>query len=223
MHAQKRSNNRHSVRALQGRGAQQRKLGCRQQRLLKLLDEQGAVPLDQLARFIGKPRARIEASLRGLQLFGLIEQRRFLAGDAPWCWLSRQGLRVAGGQHRYTVPNVKSLSHRRAINETRLFLSGRAPGGIWSSERAIHGVPGSADHVPDALFEIDGERHAVEVELSRKPPCEVAEILDHHSLRYDAVIYFCGPRTYRLMKRVQAEGRWPKLIVKQLPGRGYSC
>src|SRR4029077_12134334 len=110
----------------------------------------------------------------------------------------------------------------RAITEIRLFLSKRAPQGVWKSERAIHGVPGTADHVPDAVFEIDGERHPIEVELSRKSPREVARILDRHSRRYDAVIYFCGPRTYGVMERIQAEGRCPKLRVRPVPWSG-SC
>jgi len=222
MHAQKQSNSGHLARGFRGEGAAVQKVGRRQRELLELLSEQGAVPFDQLVRFLGCKRSRVEGSLRGLEQRGWIEKRQFLAGDARWFWLSRKGVGLAGRAHRYTVPNVRSLPHRRAINETRLFLCDRAPAGRWSSERAIHGVAGSADHVPDAVFEVSGERHAIEVELSRKPPREVAEILHQHSLRYDAVIYFCGPHTYRLMKRVQAEGRWPKLIVQQLPRRGSS-
>lgn len=222
MHAQKQSNKGRLARGLRSEGAGAQ-LGRRQRELLELLAEQGAVPFDQLVRFLGCRRSRVKDSIRGLERCGWIERRRFLAGDAEWFWPSRKGVGVAGGAHRYTVPNVRSLPHRRAINETRLFLCNRAPAGHWSSERAIHGIAGSAEHVPDAVFELGGERHAIEIELSRKPPREVAEILDQHSLQYDAVIYFCGPQTYRLMKRVQAEGRWPKLVVQRLLGRGSSC
>jgi hypothetical protein len=222
MHAQKQSNNGRLARGLRGEGTEEQKLGQRQRDVLELLSEQGAVPFDQLVRFLACKGSRVKDSMRRLQRLGWIEQRQFLAGDAQWFWLSRRGVGVAGRAHRYTVPNVRSLPHRRAINETRLFLCERAPAGRWSSERAIHGVAGSVDHVPDALFEVDGERHAIEVELSRKPPREVAEILDQHSLHYDAVIYFCGPRTYNLMKHLQAEGRWPKLHVRRVP-RSESC
>jgi hypothetical protein len=222
MHAQKQSDKGRLARGLRREGAAEQKVGARRRELLELLSEQGAVPLDQLVRFLGCKRSRVKDSIRGLDQHGWIEQRQFLAGDARWFWLSRKGVGVTGGTHRYTVPNVRSLPHRRAINETRLFLYERAPAGRWSSERAIHGASGSAEHVPDAVFEVGGERHAIEVELSRKPRRELAEILDQHSLKYDAVIYFCGPQTYRLMKRVQAEGRWPKLIIQQLPRRGSS-
>ena len=207
---------------LRSEGAEEIKLGRRQRELLELLSEQGAVPLDQLVRFLGCKGSRVKESMRRLGRLGWIEQRQFLANDSEWVWLSRKGVGIADGSHRYTVPNIRSLAHRRAINETRLFLRDKAPTGRWSSERAIHGVAGSAEHVPDAVLEVGGERHAIEVELSRKPPREVAEILDKHSERYDAVIYFCGPQTYGLMKRVQTEGRWPKLHVRRVPRSG-SC
>ena len=79
-----------------------------------------------------------------------------------------------------------------------------------------------SDHLPDAVFEIGGERHAIEAELSHKGHHEIRLIVAQHSNRYDAVLYFCGPRTYNLMKRVQAEGRWPKLIVRRVP-QGEPC
>jgi hypothetical protein len=222
MHAHKQSNNGRLARGLRGEGADEQNFGHRQRELLELLSEQGAVPLDQLVRFLGCKRSRVKVAIRSLEERGWIEHRQFLAGDTQWFWLSRKGVGVTGGAHRYTAPNVRSLPHRRAINETRLFLCDRAPAGRWRSERAIHGVAGSTEHVPDAVFEVGGERHAIEVELSRKPPRDIAEILDQHSRRYDAVIYFCGPRTYRLLMRVRAEGRWPKLHVRRLPRSG-SC
>jgi DNA-binding Lrp family transcriptional regulator len=219
MHAQNQSKTgRPSQGHCDGGCGEEVQLGRLQRELLELLSEQGAVPFDQLVRFLGCTRSRALSSRRRLQRLGWIEGRLFLVGDAEWFWLSRKGVGIAGGAHRYTVPSVRSLPHRRAINETRLFLRDKAPAGRWSSERAIHGAAGSVEHVPDAVLEVGGERHAIEVELSRKPPREVAEILDKHSERYDAVIYFCGPQTYGLMKRVQAEGRWPKLHVRHVPG-----
>ncbi len=109
------------------------------------------------------------------------------------------------------------LAHRRAVNEIRLYLAERAPTGRWLCERAVFRQRDPNDHLPDAVFEIDGERHAIEAELSHKRNHEIHRIVAEHSDRYDAVIYFCAPRTYNLMKRVQAEGRWPKLIVRRLP------
>ena len=109
------------------------------------------------------------------------------------------------------------LAHRRAVNEVRLHLAERAPRGRWLSEREVFKRRDPNDHLPDAVFEIDSERHAIEAELSHKGRHEIRQILAQHSNRYDAVIYFCGPSTHGMMERVRAEGRWPKLIVRRLP------
>ena len=71
--------------------------------------------------------------------------------------------------------------------------------------------------IPDAIFEVNGERHAIEVELSNKTKRRLRHTLEERSARYDAVIYFCGPRTRKLLDDAKGEGCWPKLIVRGLP------
>lgn len=186
-------------------------------RALRLLSEQAAIPLDQLARFLGGSLADAVALVQGLDAAGCIENRRFLVRDHPWFWPSRRGARLAGTGFPYKAPDVASLAHRRAINEIRLHLADRAPQGRWLCERTVYRRRDPNGHLPDAVLEIDGERHAIEAELSHKGNREIRQIVAQHSDRYDAVLYFCAPKTYRLLKRVQAEGRWPKLIVRRLP------
>lgn len=184
---------------------------------LRLLSEQVAIPLDQLARFLAGSPADVAGIVRGLEEAGWVERRCFLVGDCPWFWLSHRGVARAGTGFPQRQPDVAGLAHRRAVNEVRLHLCERAPRGRWVCERAIYRRRDPAEHLPDAVFEVDGERHAIEVELSRKGNREIRRIVAQHSDRYDAVLYFCGHSPYRLLKRVQAEGRWPKLIVRRLP------
>jgi hypothetical protein len=66
---------------------------------------------------------------------------------------------------------------------------------------------------------VRGERHAIEVELSAKTRSAYTRILSENSARYDAVIYFCSPETKRLLLRIRKDENWPKLIVRNLPGR----
>ncbi len=190
--------------------------------ILRLLSEQAAIPLDQLARFSGRSPASAARLAQGLEAAGWIESRRFLIRDHAWFWPSRRGAALAGTGFSFNSPDVAILAHRRAVNEVRLQLRQWAPQGRWVCERAVLRRRAAGDRLPDAVFEIEGERHAIEVELSRKGDREIREIVARHSERYDAVIYFCGRRTYRLMKRVQAEGRWPKLAVRRMPGAS-SC
>lgn len=189
-------------------------------RALRLLSEQGAIPLDQLSRLLGLSLPEAVAVLQRLDAAGLIEHRRFLVRDHPWFWPSRRGARHAGTGFHYQRPDVAMLAHRRAVNEVRLHLAERAPLGRWCCERAVFRRREPDDHLPDALFEIDGERHGIEVELSRKRDREIRQIVTTHGNRYDAVVYFCGPRTYRMMRRLAGEGCWPKLIVRRVPEAG---
>ena len=194
----------------------------RREEALRLLSEQAAIPLDQLGRLLGIPlESAVQIALR-LDQAGLAESRRFLVRDYPWLWPSRRGARLAGTGFAYSVPDVALLAHRRAINEVRLHLAARAPQGRWVCERAVLRRRDPEDHLPDAVFEIDGERHAIEAELTSKRDREIHRIVAEHSNRYDAVLYFCGPLPYNLLRRVQAEGRWPKLVVRRVP-EGEPC
>jgi DNA-binding MarR family transcriptional regulator len=196
--------------------------GDQQLRALRLLSEQVAIPLDQLARFLCLDLGATVRVAQQLDEAGLVETRRFLVRDYPWLWLTPCGVRKAPTGFPYREPDVASLAHRRALNEVRLYLAERAPDGYWVCERTVYRQRDPEDHLPDAVFEIDGERHAIEAELSNKRNHEIRRIVAEHSNRYDAVLYFCGPYPYRLLKRVQAEGRWPKLAVRRLP-EGEQC
>jgi hypothetical protein len=189
---------------------------------LRVLSEQAAMPLDQLTCLLRISLADTVALLHRLDEQHLIEHRRFLVRDHPWFWPSRRGSRLAGTGFPYRPPEVSMLAHRRAVNQIRIHLAERAPQGRWLCERAVFRRRDPTDHLPDAVFEFDGERHAIEAELSPKRRHEVRRILAQHSNRYDAVVYFCGRRTYNLLRAMQAEGRWPKLVVQRLP-EGRSC
>ena len=191
--------------------------------LLALLAEQGAIPLDQLARFCDRSLEATVHALQKLEREGCVEHRRFLVRDFPWFWSSRAGMQRSETGFAYHRPDVAAIAHRRAVNEVRLRLAAKAPQGRWVCERTVWRQRDPSDHLPDAVFEIDGERHAIEAELSCKHNPEIRRIVAEHSNRYDAVLYFCGPYPYRLLKRVQAEGRWPKLVVRRLPQGEEPC
>lgn len=190
--------------------------------VLRLLSEQVAIPLDQLARFVDCSLGRAVELMQSLENAGCVRHRRFLVRDMPWFWLNSRGARLADTGFVASAPDVAMLAHRRAVNEVRLHLAERAPEGRWVCERTVFRQRDPEDHLPDAVFEIGGERHAIEAELSLKRNDEIRRIVAEHSNRYDAVLYFCGPRPHRLLKRVQAEGRWPKLLVRRLP-EGKPC
>ncbi len=199
------------------RGSRYREPSAAEVTVLRLLSEQGAIPLDQLARFLGVDFGQTMAVVAGLEAAGCLESRRFLVADYPWFWPSFRGLQFAATGFAAKTPALWGLAHRRAVNEVRLYLRRRAPQGRWICERQVKRMRDPRDHLPDAVFEIGAERHAIEAELSPKSPEEIRQIVAEHSDRYDAVVYFCGPETHTFMKRVKAQGSWPKLVVRRLP------
>lgn len=186
--------------------------------MLGLLCEQVAIPLDQLARFLNCARRDAARTVEGLREAGCIAQRRFLADEEAWIWATRRGAALSGTGLEYRTPTVRWLTHRRAVNEVRLHLAEREPDGRWICEREV-GQAGEVDlPKPDGVFEVGGERHAIEVELSRKSRPVLRSILASHSRRYDAVVYFCSPQTRGLLEEVRRRERWPKLLVRDVPG-----
>jgi hypothetical protein len=185
--------------------------------VLRLLDEQVAIPLDQLARFCASGEAATLALVRELEAAACVEVGRFLVDQPPWVWLRSRGARLVGAPFGARTPAALLLAHRRAVNEVRLRLAERAPQGRWLCERTVYRRRDLDDHIPDAVFEIGGERHAIEVELSNKGERRTRLNVAEHSARYDAVIYFCGPQTRGVLERVGASGQFPKLLVRALP------
>ncbi len=185
---------------------------------MRLLSEQGAIPLDQLARFLGGSLGEAVALLQGLEEAGCVEHRRFLVRDHPWFWPSRRGAVAAATGFHYKVPDVAFLAHRRAVNEVRLHLADRAPQGRWLCERTVYRRRDPNDHLPDAVFEIDGERHAIEAELSRKRDREIRRIVAEHCkpLRRGPLLL----RPLHLQPAEAAAGRGPLAEAGRAPGAG---
>jgi hypothetical protein len=187
---------------------------------LCVISEEGAMPLDQLARFLAADRSQAEALVDEFTAKRFVRQKVFFEGDAPWVWLTRKGASKAGTglAHRGYPPDHAYLNHRRAVNEVRLWLERREPAGSWTSESALEGRRPRGSQIPDGVFEVDRERHAIEVELSSKTRRAYRHVLNELSERYDAIVYFCSPATLRLLEQLQQEGSWPKLVVRPVPG-----
>ncbi len=221
MHAQPRSS-RGTGRSGRDRPRRERR-GHRptaeQTAVLRLVSEQVAIPLDQLARFLDADDGETASFVAGLAKAGLARQRCFLAGQPAWVWLTSRGAALSGTRlAAIRIPSLRHLTHRRAINEVRLELESRAPEGRWLCERVVERRLDRNASIPDALFEIGGERHAIEVELNHKSRLALQHVIAFHSNRYDAVVYFCSPQTRPLLDEVRRSGCWPKLIVRSVPG-----
>ena len=186
--------------------------------VLDLIAEQGAIPVDQLSRFLEIKPDEAQKIAKELQEIGCVEIHKLIEGDEPWVWLNSHGARHSNTGFDAIGPALNRLAHTRAINETRLVIAERAPEAGWVCERALKPDYLKGAKIPDAVVLLKGEQHAIEVEITPKSASRLREIVAEHSTRYDAVVYFCSPRVLNQLKRVQKESNSPKLVVRSLPG-----
>ncbi|TMK40064.1 MAG: hypothetical protein E6G56_08675 [Actinobacteria bacterium] len=187
---------------------------------LAWVSEQYGARLDHLDLLLGHHRRSTQRLVRRLREAGLIEARPVLADHPAWVWLTPAGQRLAGTGFRVWRPRVGLLAHVAAVNEVRLHIDRLAPAAEWVCERELGRTARRGEHLPDAVIALDGQRHAVEVELTQKSQPRMIQILDDLSDRFDALVYFCAPAARRQLERLAAGGEWPKLHLRELPPLG---
>ncbi len=188
--------------------------------LLGWLAEQYAATTDQLGVLLGCGPRSVQRVLARLREAGLVNTQRVLVGQPAWVMPTRAGLRACGSQYKVWQPKLGVLLHTEAVNDVRLHIQARSPGVEWVSERALARDRCEGEHLPDAVVVTEGQRVAVEVELTVKSERRVCAILGELTGRFDMVLYYCAPATYRQLSALKESGRWPTLGVRALPHPG---
>jgi hypothetical protein len=194
--------------------------------VLRFLSEQNAATVSQVARFAGAYVSDMLRFLEEMEEQGWLLVRSLVKGDSPWVWLRGKGAELSGTGFGARRPTLRTIAHWAAITEARLYLQEHAPDGVWICERKLRRrryrgkgrarrkvKPDNRAHIPDALFKVEGEVHAIEAELSRKSEGQLEAIVAQHSARYDAVVYFCAPVTFTDFKQRRLEERYPRLFT----------
>jgi transposase InsO family protein len=78
--------------------------------LLRLIAEQQAIPLDQLARFIGCEQAQAARVAKHLFKSSFADYGRILHGEPHWVWLSGRGVRLSGTGFQHRLPKVGAMA-----------------------------------------------------------------------------------------------------------------
>lgn len=185
--------------------------------LLRLIAEQGAIPFDQLARFLDCKQEKAADVAKHLTKVGYTDYGRFLHGEPHWLWLTGRGTRLSGTGFAFLLPKVGAMARMRAVNEVRLHIAARAPEARWICSRSVFREQGKRGYRPNAVVEIRRERHAILIHLSAQLPELVREVVETHMARYDAVIAFANPKPRKLLERLAADNHWPKLVVRSIP------
>lgn len=184
--------------------------------LLGWLAEQYAATTDQMGVLLGCGPRSVQRVLARLRDAGLVSTQRVLVGQPAWVMPTRAGLRACGSQYKVWQPKLGVLLHTAAVNDVRLHIQARSPA-EWVSERALARDRREGEHLPDAVVITEGQRVAVEVELTVKSERRVRAILGELTGRFDMVLYYCAPATYRQLCALKESGRWPTLGVREMP------
>jgi DNA-binding transcriptional ArsR family regulator len=187
--------------------------------LLAWVGEQYAARVDQLELLMGCGPRTVQRTLARLRSAGLVTTRRVLMGEPAWVISTTAGLRACGSSFGVWHPRVGLLSHVAAVNDVRLHVQQRSPASEWIPERFLAREREAGEHLPDGLVLTEGQRAAIEVELTVKSARRVTGILDELSERFEAVVYFCAPGPHRQLSELADSGRWPALAVRTLPAR----
>jgi Replication-relaxation len=188
--------------------------------LLGWLGEQYAATTDQLGVLLGCGPRSIQRVLARLRDAGLVSTHRVLVGQPAWVTPTRAGLRACGSTYKVWEPKLGVLLHTAAVNDVRLHIQARSPEAEWVSERALARDRQAGEHLPDGVVITAGQRVAVEVELTVKSERRVRAILEELTGRFDMVLYYCPPATFRQLSMLKESGCWPTLGVRELPRLG---
>lgn len=199
------------------RRAQHEVLRRRDLEVLGWLAEQYAARADQLEALLDSGPRTVQRMLARLRSAGLVETRRLLVGEPAWVIPTSVGLRSVNQGFGVWRPRLGLLAHVAAVNDVRLHVQGRAPESEWVPERVLAREREPQEHLPDGVVISEGQRVAIEVELTVKSQRRVRPILDELSSRHDTVLYFCAPGPHRQLSSFGESGRWPKLGVRELP------
>jgi hypothetical protein len=187
-------------------------------RILRLIAEQYALPFDQLARFLECDKdqaARIAKHLTGR---GYTDYGRFLFDEPDWIWLTHRGASFSGTDFHAAEPRVGAMARIRAVNEVRLHISRRAPQARWISGRSVIREQGKRGRRPNAVVEVEGERHAILVKPGAwAPEGRQRAVVEALLPAYDALVAFAAPAQRRLLERLAREHHWPKLVIRPIP------
>jgi len=185
-------------------------------RLLRIVSEQYAVTLPQLAVMMDRSIHAARWLRDRWRRAGWIDSRAVLAARPVFLWPTRTGLHAAGLDYPGWGPTPGALAHVEAVTDVRLHLQAAGPNAGWVSERDIT-LATAGEHRPDGLLVV-GDRHvAVEVELTRKSRARTRGIMCELVARYPGVVYFTAPAPRPLIEDLAADVGQGHVQVRAVP------
>jgi hypothetical protein len=192
-------------------------------RLLRIVGEQYAITVQQLAGLLGRTH-RNGRWLRDRWLrAGWIESHPFGWHGPSFLWLTGKGIRVCDSPYRRWRPNTAMPAHIEAVTDVRLLLAHELRLGRWTCERALAQASPSRSvqrpHLPDGLLDLPDGPVAVEVELTSKSRARSSAIVEELAASYARVWYFAAPSLLPAVRALAVEVPWGNVDVFPYPPR----
>ncbi len=179
--------------------------------LLRWINGFGFVTSVQVSRWMGVHEKVAVRRLRKLEQVGLVERERVFVRGGSIVTVSKEGIALAGDElGPMKKLRLGSFEHDRSLVDLSLDLVAKNAGSRFIPERRIRherglkGV-GQEGHISDGFLMLsNGDRIAVELELTRKQRWRLKKIIDgfRRDLRIKSVWYFCAADVVDLVKEV---------------------
>jgi len=188
--------------------------------LVNQIAQHGAMPTDLLARALDRPHAEVLTEVSALEASRHVNVARVHQDPSEWVWLTRSGVRCA----RPRLPWIRRLgatrvAFNRRVLECWLYALQQVPDGRWESRRELEVVARRQGHpsVPNGVFHVDGERHAILVRVSPSKSSYLEKLVMRHLPEHHAVVLFCTSNNRYCLERLKKKHGWENVGILSLP------
>jgi len=148
--------------------------------------------------------------IKALILAGYIDRKKVLYGVPSVYYLTHKGKMLIGANKRQEKIRVERINHDTIVIDTAIYFTLKQGIENIVTEKELHSQQGFGDrkHYPDFIFEKDGKKYCVEVELTAKSKQNFIKILEENYLAYDIqyyVIYKNGHKIKSMLAELSAK------------------
>lgn len=185
------------------------RLTNRDQRIVRLVCEQGVVSATDLGAFMAATSGRSEIGQRTrngvlarLRTVGLLTSHRWFFDSSALVYPTRLGARWVEWSGKIDRPPLSILNHELTAAAVRISAYPEQLGWSFLSERVIQKdqIP-VGSHRPDGVASFGRHRSAIEIQLSVTDIERCFRVIDSHLDVFDAIHYWATPQAASLVQR----------------------
>lgn len=151
----------------------------------------------------GTARA-VDRRLKILSDAKYIERNKVLYGVPSLCSLTHKGRVLLGVNKRPDKIRLEQITHDIAVLDVacRFILQNKTTAKDIITEKEMHSLDGfgQRSHRPDFIYQLEGKKYAVEIEMSLKAKTRLEAIVKDNYLNYDGQLWIIPDRETKINK-----------------------